>query len=47
MHVTYAPDKPQLFSLQEKPEDLQFELHAGITHGAGSGISFVYLWVYL
>ena len=30
MKVTYAPDKPQLFWLQEKPEDPQFEPNAGI-----------------
>ena len=30
MHVTYAPDKPRLVWLQEKPEDPQFEPHVGI-----------------
>ena len=30
MQVTYAPDEPRLFWLQEKPEDPQFELHARI-----------------
>ena len=30
MQVTYAPDKPHLFGLQEKPEDPQFEPHAAL-----------------
>ena len=30
MQLTYAPDEPRLFLLREKPEDPQFEPHAGI-----------------
>ena len=30
MQVTYTPDKPRLFWLREKPEDPQFDPHAGI-----------------
>ena len=30
MQVTYAPDEPWLFWLRERPEDPQFETHAGI-----------------
>ena len=30
MQVAYVPDKPWLFWLREKPEDPQFEPHAGI-----------------
>ena len=40
MQVAYAPDEPWLFWLQEKPEDPQFEAHAG------SGIFLVYLWLH-
>ena len=30
MQVTYTPDEPRLFWLRDKPEDPQFEPHAGI-----------------
>ena len=39
MQLTYyAPDEPRLFLLREKPEDPQFEPHAGIkmAHGLES-----------
>ena len=36
MQVKYAPDEPRLFSLQEKPDDLQFEPNARIKMVLGS-----------
>ena len=33
------------FFLREKPEDLQFEPHAGIKNSTGCGISLLYLWM--
>ena len=35
MQLTYTPDEPQLFLLREKPEDPQFEPHAGIKMAHG------------
>ena len=35
MQLTYAHDEPQLFLLREKPEDPQFEPHAGIKMAQG------------
>ena len=39
MQGTYA-----ILIMGKKTEDPQFEPHAGIKNGAGSGISSVYLW---
>ena len=44
--LTYAPDKPWLFWLREKPEDPHFKTHASPCldkNGVGSGISLVCL----
>ena len=35
MQLTYVPDEPRLFLLREKPEDPQFEPHAGIKMAYG------------
>ena len=42
MQVTYPPDEPRLFWLQEKPEDLQIKPHAGIKMAQGL-VSLVYI----
>ena len=49
MQVTYAPDKPQLFWLREKPEDPQFEPHARIkmAHVLGSPVYIYGLYVHV
>ena len=45
MQVTYAPDEPRLFGLQEKPEDPQIEPHVGIKMAQGR-VSLVYICEY-
>ena len=51
MQLTYAPDEPPLFLLQEKPEDPQIEPHAGIKMVQGlvspSSISVAYTVVHV
>ena len=42
MQVTYAPDEPRWFWLQEKPEDPQIEPRAGIKMAQGL-VSLVYI----
>ena len=36
--------RTRVILITEKPEDPQFEPHAGIKNGVGSGISLVYQW---
>ena len=35
MQLTYTTDEPRLLLLREKPEEPQFELHAGIKMAHG------------